>query len=252
MNTALIIMGIPRLSKEKTEQLLIKYSRVFPDADVWYHTWDNKVHLLPDNLDETFILSCPEPEITYHPLVDTPTLPNVSERYTNKKSSEVGKENPAPKTRQGHLQILGYADAVESIPPYDLYIRARCDVEISTEANFKPFLEKALEGPVGFSPYQPGILSHNLCLPEKQKMKIAWGDTPLGQARDYHDWHKWHCWLCDQLIFHKREHFDPQHVWRLHEEKKLHPIEAGWWQVMSEPYGGDIHSCVWNGIAIRK
>ena len=246
MKTALIVTGIPRLDKKWTEKLLEKYYQVFPNADVWYHTWDNTVHLLPDSIDKTSILSCPEPEITYHSLIDTPMLPNVSERYRNKVLGEEGKNNPAPKTRQGHLQILGYANAIDSIPSYDLYIRARYDVEISTKANFKPFLEKALEGPVGFSPHDRNVLSHNLHLPKTQKTKIDWPNE------DLNDWNKWHCWLCDNMIFHTKEYFDTQRVWNLHKEKKLHPIEAGWWQVMSEPYGGDVHSCVWNGIIIRR
>ena len=61
----------------------------------------------------------------------------------------------------------------------------------------------------------------------------------------------WYGYLPDNMIMHRREHFDSDLVKTLHKEKNLAPAEFGWYQVMSEPYG-DIHTSVHGGVMLVR
>ena len=58
--------------------------------------------------------------------------------------------------------------------------------------------------------------------------------------------------LSDTIVMHKEEHFDPKLVMQLHREKQLLSSEWGWWQVMSKPFGGDNHTCIYGGCHIIR
>jgi hypothetical protein len=40
------------------------------------------------------------------------------------------------------------------------------------------------------------------------------------------------------MIIHSADRFDTEMVYKLYKEKKLHAAEFGWYQVLSQPYGG--------------
>lgn len=252
MKIACIFTGVPRLSSKRTKAIVEKYKIAFPGADFYYHTWDKyKTAIHSDYRKNLF--TCPEPELTYHPLIDTPISPNTSLRFLTKRNDALKKKEtrkiPAPKTKFGNLQILGYADAYQKVPKkYDVYIRCRWDTEISPKLNFLKYVKEAKEyGPRGFAyhGYTKRIIHELIEIPD-QHIEENIHNHP------WHCWGKWHCWLVDQMIFHNQRHFNPDYVFELHERKALHPIEAGWWQVLSEPHGGDIHRCIWNGVHIKR
>ena len=245
MKIAVICVGLPHKNHKKQKPVLDTLNEIFKDDDIYYHTWERaEKHVMPDYKDK--LMTCPEPEITYHPFIDTPREPNINPRYIVDRDAALREYKRKPQTaaakkKHGHLQILGYADAFSRIPKkYDLYIKTRWDLMIHKDANFKPFYQKALEvGPVGFGPTDKTPNPKLPLVEQPRELGIRLAD-------------RWQCYIADQMIFHSPKHFDPELVWKLHKEQTLHPIEWGWWQVLSHPYGGDIHTCVWNGVKIRR
>ena len=150
----------------------------------------------------------------------------------------------ANKTQHQNKQILAYADLLSKVPDdFDVLIRTRWDVLVSGKANFRPYIEKAYEeGPVGFMsrPKRGHIVDQLIELPKEdtqQVLKFKLDD--------------WYGYLPDNMIMHRREHFDSDLVKKLHKEKNLAPAEFGWYQVMSEPYG-DIHTSVHGGAMLVR
>lgn len=247
MKIALICSGLPMPPKKHKRQneLLNNMQQIFSDADMYFHTWEHMKKNVPSQYHDR-LLTCPEPEITYHPFIDTPRDPNTSKKH-NVARDHADREfkrrtgKAAMKKRHGHLQILGYADAYSKIEKkYDLYIRTRWDLNLHKDAKFRDFFQKAIDiGPVGFGPMETGKDPKPQLEEQPRELNISRSD-------------RWHCYLADQMIFHSQKNFDPHYVWKLHEEKRLHPIEYGWWQVMSHPYGGDIHTCVWHGVKLVR
>ena len=140
------------------------------------------------------------------------------------------------KTQHSSKQILGYADVVSKITKeYDVMVRTRWDSLLSNQINFQPYLEEALDHPVGFMT-RPGR-GHTV-----DKISNV-------NKNDIND--DWYCFLADSLIFHAPKHFNPKYVQQLHADKNLWPAEWGWWQVLSEP-NNNIHNCYHGGSIIAR
>ena len=240
MRIALIFTGVPRLPHSSTKKVIDSFQNIFPTADSYFHTWEHFVDKVP----EENVMSCPQPEIEYHPLVDTDPSPITNPRYYEKvaeaKRKQSKGQNPAPKYGLAHLQIYGYADAFSKVPKdYDVYIKTRYDLFVSSQVEFKPYLRRATtEGPVGFSGGAPGRSQfvRGPCFDElREQPKLEMDD-------------RWKDHLLDLMIFHKADHFDPADVKDQFDNKQLKAGEFGWWSVMSAPYGGDIHTGVWGGV----
>jgi hypothetical protein len=240
MRIALIFTGVPRLPIGSTEKVIKSFQDVFPTADSYFHTWEHLVDKVPAEN----VMSCPQPEIEYHPLVDTDPSPITNPRYFEKVAEAKRKHakglNPAPKYGMAHMQICGYADAVSKVPKdYDVYIKTRYDLFVSKVVDFKPYLKRAItEGPVGFSGGAPGRSQfvRGPCFDEfREQPKLQMDD-------------RWKDHMLDLMIFHRGDHFDSNDVKTQFDNHQLKPGEFGWWSVMSAPYGGDIHTGVWGGV----
>jgi hypothetical protein len=72
-------------------------------------------------------------------------------------------------------------------------------------------------------------------------------DLPVSTNKD-DDWYQF---LPDALIFHRKEQYNVDYVYELHEQKNLLPAEWGWYQIMSKPYG-DIHTSVHGGADVAR
>lgn len=194
------------------------YEKAFPDADFFYHTWDEYITDIPVIYHDA-LFSCPEPFLDYHPVFD------VSVSSPHPKFPEYKKGN-IPDTKKTKLlrqtkQMLGHADLLSKIPQdYDVIVRARYDVNI-WDVNYDKFLNMAAEGtPVGFATkLKQGQQFGKLHEATKEDE-----ETCLGHLPDY-------------MIIHNPKKFDSDYVFRLHREQNLLPGEWGWWQVLSEPYG---------------
>jgi len=231
MKIAVCVNGIYRDKINIHPDILDQKRReIFPTADFYYHTWESDVDRIPKKYQEK-LFYCKEPKMTYHPVSDTnyPCKHGKFERYREKNIFH-------NKTQHGSKQILGYADLISKIPnDYDIIIRTRFDVEIAN-TDYSKYLEIAKnKGPVGF-----------MIRPAKGHEINKVYDVPKDDPNA-----DWYGYLPDQLIMHSPKHFDPNFVFDLHAQKNLLPVEWGWYQVMSEPYGY-IHSSFWGICSIVR
>ena len=237
MKTALLITGQYRPHVEGAKQLIEHMEDVFK-THTFFHTWNDDVSKVPIEYHNRLVY-CKEPEVDYHPISDI--------EWTGKHGKwdkYLQQRLLYNKTQHQNKQILAYADLLSKVPDdFDVLIRTRWDVLVSGKANFRPYIEKAYEeGPVGFMsrPKRGHIVDQLIELPKEdtqQVLKFKLDD--------------WYGYLPDNMIMHRREHFDSDLVKKLHKEKNLAPAEWGWYQVMSEPYG-DIHTSVHGGAMLVR
>ena len=246
MKTAILISGVYRPESVKIHVVLNELSEAFPDIDVYFHTWDEYKHLVPDYLN---VESCPEPILNYDAMLD-PDPKDVGDRYNlprqQLKYYDAGyrlddgsgkidicmkRLKVFKKTRHsGTKQILGYADLYEKVKKlnkgYDRFIRTRWDVCIQENIDFTPFLKQCEVGPVGFA-----VPRTNTSYPIFGK-RIR--DVTKDFSRDQY--------IFDLFLIHHKDHFDPSLVYELHKDKQLLPSEWGWHQVMVKPYNNKSRS----------
>ena len=210
------------------------------NADMYYHTWDNRVAEVPDLYKFGNFYTSPEPVMTYHPVFDPiPTENKKHHWYRETKTF-------ATKTIHGNKQILGYCNLYDHIPKkYDLYIRTRWDVKILPSFDFAEWYDLALEkGPVGFMIREgPGPNYFNFREPNGRMVEKD------DSNKDNNDWFQM---LSDCLIMHTADQLDTSHVYNLHEQKQLLASEWGWWQVLSKPFGGVDHTSVYGGVKLLR
>jgi len=209
------------------------------DCDMYFHTWQGREHEVPDMFKTIGrFYTCPEPKMEYHPIFDPE--PTTNPKHTWYRQTR----HNGHKTINGTKQILSYADLFQLIPDdYDIYIKTRWDTAINKYFDFEQFYDTVLnEGPVGFMTRAGGANAHDWM---SKKHRIV----PKTKTNENNDWHDM---LSDALIMHTREHFDPNYVFQLHREEQLLGAEWGWWQVMSKPFGGEIHTSVYGGVTLIR
>ena len=231
MRIALCINGLYRNHiNPGPKEIITRLHRIFAGADVYYHTWTKRIAEVPLEYHEN-LFYCDEPELDYHPIHDSKT-DSLHGKWIPYKSKKIS----VHKTQHSSKQILGYADVVSKITKeYDVMVRTRWDSLLSNQINFQPYLEEALDHPVGFMT-RPGR-GHTV-----DKISNV-------NKNDIND--DWYCYLADSLIFHAPKHFNPKYVQQLHADKNLWPAEWGWWQVLSEP-NNNIHNCYHGGSIIAR
>lgn len=232
MKTAILVSGVYRPESVRVHIVLNELSEAFPDTDVFFHTWDEYKHLVPNYLN---VESCPEPIINYDTLLDPDIDIGIGRRYKltlqQLKHYDAGEKVTIHPTRMkkfittrhnGTKQILGHADLYEKVKKlnkgYDRFIRTRWDVCIQENVDFTTFLEQSETGPIGFQ------------FPVGNHPYPDFGESPrlVSVGSDQ--------FLSDHLIIHHKDHFDPELVYKLHKDKQLLPGEWGWYQTMVKPY----------------
>lgn len=224
MKTAVLISGLCRCKSAAIDQGKRSIDRAFPGAEFFFSTWEGQS--APGYGDVTFD---PEPEVTYDVILDVE--PSTNEKFIRYQDKTFRRFNQKALDKQQHAfkQILAHAYAIKRLSSkYDLIIRSRWGSYLSHEVDITPWIERALtRGPVG--------------------MTIGMTD-PVVPIRDLHNTMHWNQYLPDTLILHTPNHFDPQLAEDLYQRHRLRSAEWGWWQVMSEPYGGDIHTSLGGGV----
>ena len=203
------------------------------DIDYYYQTWDdNKLH---DR--ERDILVLPEPIIHYNPVHDPKYI--TGPWITRKKKDT---ENPYPKLFHGTKQILAHNYICKAITKkYDMIVRCRYDLYFSDILDYNKLLEKSYEeGPYGFG-WQSGKMKPN-------DLNALNNPYAIEKRKDND---RWQGMLTDNLIFHRPEHFNTEYVDHLHNNKELLTAEAGWYQVLSQPYN-DHHTNFMGGILTSR
>jgi hypothetical protein len=228
MRIALCITGLYRnWVNPPIPKLVNSMIKILKPTDVYYHTWTEIKDKNPYD-----VYHCPEPILDYHPIDDV-RIECLHEKFIQYKKDKILHDITANRNKQ----LLGYADLMSKIPDnYDLIIRARWETIVSEKFDYKSYKEKALhDGPVGF-----------MIRPNRNQSI----DDNLIVSKDKSD--DWFYFLPDALIFHKKEQFNVDLVHSLHKEKNLLPAEWGWHQILSRPYGGDIHTSVHGGAHIAR
>ena len=239
MKVAIGISGIYRKNLlfdpiESIENIKKKFN-----ADVYFHTWENKEDQIPSRFKKKgFFFTSPEPEINYHPLFDPAPTSNPKLLFYRK--TKLNKEI----NQFSNKQIIGYSNLFDKIPKkYDIYIRTRWDVMINPKFNFQKYFKFVDKGPVGFMIREVGPNYYPL---NKVEGKIV----PKKKSKvNFNDWHEM---LSDYLIMHKESNINTKNVYALHESQQLLGSEWGWWQVLSKPYGGDNHTCIYGGVILVR
>ena len=241
MKIGICIVGLYRdkLSTMDVKDITKTVHDQFPDADFYYHTWDSEKNNIPLQYHEN-LYTCPEPQFDYHPVADCKNVGKHG-KFSNYKKHKLLHN----KTAHGSKQILGYADLLSKIPykDYDILIRLRWDVLIVKPiSELAKFYDYAMNtGPVGVMTRKGRTTDH-----DRTAVEVNQDETkPELSYQSNFENDDWYGYLADTLIMHSPKHFDPKYVNELHNKKELHPVEWGWYQVMSEPFG-DNHKSVHN------
>jgi hypothetical protein len=199
------------------------------EVDYYYQTWNN--NQFNDRARDILVL--PEPNIHYHPVHE---IINITGPWIARRKADT--KNLWEKLSHGTKQILAHNYLCKTISKqYDMIVRCRYDIYFSDVLDYKKLLEKSHdEGPYGFARQSGKMYSEDLkflnepCRMEKLKTNERWQGM-----------------LSDNLIFHRPEHFNTEYVDYLHNNKELVTAEAGWYQVLSQPYG-DHHTNFIGGV----
>lgn len=225
MNIAVIYSGLVRPEKNLYKDNIWKMHTLLPDADFFYTTWENtfegewidnyypepKLHY---NCEQHIIL---ESLKTFRKMRDEGDTDNMKFKKARYRISEEGRR----RSRRLIMQHLAHAHAVEdySTGAYDIIIRVRYDLKFDKEFNSETINKMIQTCYETERPVSIGMIDPDQFPPGEMRL-VADPFTAMG----------------DFLIVHRADKFDPQIVWDLYKNKELKAGEAGWYQIMCEPY----------------
>ena len=146
---------------------------------------------------------------------------HVNKEYSLFIKSKWAKKN-RDKLAHSTKQILLHAWLLDRIKnEYDVIIRTRFDAFIHRSADFTSYIADTFKEnrANGFSTFD-----------NKQFASLSARQIPKKSVLGSYNM------LCDQLIIHPPSFITKKQVDGLHREKRLHPAELGWAQVLSYPY----------------
>jgi len=166
-----------------------------------------------------------EPEVTYHPILDTEAYGDVESR-DRRIAFRLSDDDSTPMTKSfkkkaihWNKQILIHNNVMRNIPPCDIVIRSRFDVVVSHMIDWSSFIKESFDNeiPIGFN-------TLNLARNSTRYHHMLY---PMQEIATYY--------INDAVIIHPYKLWDCDLVDRLHREKKLRGAEEGWYQILSEP-----------------
>lgn len=195
--------------------------RIVPHNNYYTMTYTDCDH------DSTFKME--EPEVTYHPVLDTEAYPDaesLERRYFFSLSDEDIKRGAfhtslidfKRKAVHWHKQILIHNHMMKNIPKCDIVIRSRFDTIVSDQIDWSSQINQSYdeEIPIGFN-----------------TINVIKSGRPYNKLHPMQD--KATCYINDALIIHPYKSWDCDLVDELYKDKKLKGAEEGWYQVLSEP-----------------
>ncbi len=197
----------------------------FPGADFYYATWDSYKpkfeKLFPQDKCEYYS----EPDMHYHPYTDIEKKNYISKYYEQTVIwVKSGNTERLQWTSHHTKQILIHSWLIDKIKEdYDIIVRARFDSFISKNADFSKYLDDTFKN------------NRANCF-GATKWKLF---DNLREMNTVKHGGKQKNWIVDQLIIHNSDAIDTNNVNLLHEQKKLHAAEYGWYQVISMPHGSN-------------
>lgn len=176
-----------------------------------------------------------EPEIGYHPVLDTE--PYSDEESQQRRKVFVENDDNLSETRRSlkqksihwNKQILIHNHMMKNIPECDIVVRSRFDTILSAKIDWSDMIRMSYEEdiPLGFNTMHYSKTFY------------------MNQLRDMHEGAKYY--INDALIIHPYGLWDCNLVDQLYKDKKLKGAEEGWYQVLSEPSG--MYHKSWHGGA---
>ena len=240
MKIAICFSGIARGSVTRN---IKSVEAAMPDADFYYATWKEREN---DISKKYKAVTYPEPVLHYNSWTEC-VEDNPNHKYAQYKfgiSNKIGGVYQTESLNHSTKQILAHAYQVRDIKKdYDLIVRIRWDAVCGSRINFQKYLDMSYNENIAVGFAIRGGRHTNLNIFKDIAHKYCTRDTDISVSRD------WCWWLNDNLIIHPPSKFDPEKVFKLHEEKRLWPAEFGWYQVLSE---NDDHHCVYGGCAIER
>jgi hypothetical protein len=224
MKVAVCVSGIPKIRNKMGN--ISAYNRrlkeKFPNADIHYATWSQYEDTFKKHFpDEQNLHLFDEPEVSYHPYRiadDDCTCSFFKDRRKNYHPSNGQKWEW---TKHHTKQILMHAYLMQELKGYDVIVRSRFDSVISKFAMFDKYVRSC---------YNDKKV-HGFAVTRADRFNDFYdGSTLDANSKKYY-------YLIDQLLIHRYDKFDPEYVLSLDRDKKLHPAEWGWAQVLSLPYG---------------
>ena len=219
------------------KKIIDRIRKILP-YPIYFGTWKGRDLPDVDNL-QTF----PEPNFHYHPMLETAQKPTCN--IWNDLTKESGKIRRVigrrEQTRTSATQILGHYKLVESIPKkYKTIIRLRYDSILSSEVDFKKYIEMAENGKViGFGNFKSEKVSPILKKPVSDITEYTHKSIP----RCYYN-------IWDTMIIHPRENME--NAWNLYEGKNLMGMEWGWYQVLCKQWNTTDYINVNGGVILQK
>lgn len=198
----------------------------FPDADFYYATWTSYKDKFEMLMPNTPCVYFEEPVVDYHPYLDIALDERFHGNDIYEKEVEYCKDKYVTRAYNSTKQILIHhwlADLIKD--KYDIIIRTRFDVTISTRAVFKWDILDTLNNQRanGFASYGGDLDSISMC--------------NIGYEDDFH-----RRYLHDMLIIHPASFVNVDLANTLHANKKLQGGELGWYQTLGKPHGSNQRS----------
>lgn len=236
MKVAVCVGGLLYNDSEKLMELL---KERFPHYDFFFGVWKGRENDLSKKLN-AFVYEEHEPK--YHPYLDIdkntwpPKIKDIVDKMHSKMATG-GEMKMIQKAPHQTKQIIMHAHMLDSIPEeYDMIVRTRFDILLYDKGiPFEKFIEESYK--------------ENKAIGFCRKMSNNHG--PYWSAKDTHRHNWWEGFLMDLVLLHPRKLFDADRMWKLHEEKKLLAAEFGWYQILSEPYGGN-HDCYFTRLGMTS
>lgn len=236
MKVAVLYSGISRGDFTRNS---FSVKRHFPDADYFYSTWHDQVHLMPPRIEYNSYIA---PTMHYHCITDVnPSLLTMKLASIKKRLKKGNKLYE--RTKHHTKQILGHAYQLDDLDEsYDMIVRIRYDCYLSPNVDILSYLVKSYEENIAI-----GIGTRTTRHPNIHELK----EIPRKHPETFDDIQDWSGYLMDPMILHPRKLFDTNLVYKYHDECKLLPAENGWYQILGEPHN-DSHLCVYGGAQIEK
>lgn len=226
MRVAVCVSGAyHKLGQSGTEKLCNAITKLkFPDADFYYATWEQFRPAFERDFPAEHCEYFPEPKMHYHPYTDIAPRYHTCERY--QKTMDFMRRSSARLQWSAHhtKQILIHTWLLEKIKDkYDVIVRVRFDLYLHRGADFTSYLEDTHK--------------HNRanCFATTRPFRFPDLLEPKDQNEDNLARNK--IFMFDHVLIHPADAIDADSVMRLHKEKKLHPAEYGWYQIIGLPHG---------------
>lgn len=239
MKLAVCFSGIPTnrtVTRDQYRQTIAEFQTVFPDADFFFHTWDE----YREEIADLNPICTPAYNPDYN-AYENWTFEELPLRRLKEEKFHHG--NFPEKQSRGVHQHLAHADLLSRIPEdYDMIVRARYDTRLAV--NRKQHLRLILEK--SYTTGRPAGFAFEHARP-RQLQKIGYGRFPdwktihpisrragqviMYERDDIKDGRAIHG-IQDFMIFHRRHLFEPEQVYEWHSQKRLISSEPGWWQCL--------------------